>query len=415
MARVGLLCVFILGLTRFVWSALGPAAQSLRGDFGAVFPSPYFAALLRPDFPVNQSWATWNGQTVWYYGPIVHFFTLPLFLAPTVKMVPPIWATVNLLAVGAAFWLSCRLAGLRARQTQFLLAGLWLLYQPLANCFAQGNIELVELVMILGALELARRAKESAAGILLGMATMTKLLPVGFLGWLGVRGHRNILIAGSLTIGAIALLTAVTLDWRASAEVQRFSERVTHIRTTTWTATSFSAFFAHRLGTIEWADGVPTLQLTPEQRTTAVLASRMVLLTLGFLYTVLFVRRRRRPATPADCALLFLLMFLLPPDNEDYYYVFALVPLSVLLAHLAHGVQRRHWMLLGLTLLGYLLISPLIPFRWIDQTGWLPGQFWYVLKVYDLPLFGAILWLMALTWLVLTERRRPPVPPLANL
>ena len=57
---------------------------------------------------------------------------------------------------------------------------------------------------------------------------------------------------------------------------------------------------------------------------------------------------------------------LLPPWNHDYYYPFALAPISVLFLK---SVLTRSRLVLGLTLIGYLLISPPVPFNSIDRTG----------------------------------------------
>src|SRR3989338_248212 len=258
--RVGLTLLVLCGLVRFVGSGLLPATQALRGDFGAVFPAPALAASLRPDFPINQFWAVWHGDTVWYYGPMFHVLTLPLFLAPSWNMVPPLWALVNLIAVVAAFAFCWRLAAPASSTARgehlALLAGLWLLYQPLVNCFAQGNIELIELAVILGAIGLAHRGRLVSAGVVLGIGTMTKLLPVGFLVWLGVRGSRRALMAGGITIALIAALTAVTLGWEHSAEVDRFLERF-RIVGIKGTMLSFPALVASWLGTVDWPPPLP--------------------------------------------------------------------------------------------------------------------------------------------------------------
>ncbi|OGX47160.1 MAG: hypothetical protein A3G88_03965 [Omnitrophica WOR_2 bacterium RIFCSPLOWO2_12_FULL_63_16] len=399
--RVGLTLLVLCGLVRFVGSGLLPATQALRGDFGAVFPAPALAASLRPDFPINQFWAVWHGDTVWYYGPMFHVLTLPLFLAPSWNMVPPLWALVNLIAVVAAFAFCWRLAAPASSTARgehlALLAGLWLLYQPLVNCFAQGNIELIELAVILGAIGLAHRGRLVSAGVVLGIGTMTKLLPVGFLVWLGVRGSRRALMAGGITIALIAALTAVTLGWEHSAEVDRFLERF-RIVGIKGTMLSFPALVASWLGTVGWTPPYPVLPLSPHHRAIALFVGRVVTATLAVAYAALILRRRRIPAPSLDVSLLFLLMFLLLPYQEDYYYLFALVPLSVLVGIAIASGSRR---LLGVVLLAYVLISPPIPYSWVDRLGWFPGPFIYITKFYSTPLLGALLLLATVTrcWL----------------
>ena len=107
--RIGSVLALLLlaaGAVRFVQAGLLPATHRLTGDFGANFPNVYFA-WLRPDFSTDQT----RGWPGWSYGPMLHFLTLPLFLAPRWWMVPPLWALTNLIAITTSFVCACRLSG----------------------------------------------------------------------------------------------------------------------------------------------------------------------------------------------------------------------------------------------------------------------------------------------------------------
>ena len=412
-----LVAVLAMALARLVSSGLLPAMRSINGDFAAVFPTHYFAHL-RPDFPTH---AVWSG---WRYGPMVHFLTLPLFLVPRWSLVPVAWAMVNLAAIVASFILVRRLVQPRPSMTATaILAAAWMWYQPLANCFAQGNVEIIEMAMILAALVALPRWKGALSGALIGVATMIKFLPGGFLCWFLLRRQYRAFLSGLAAIAVILAITTVTLGWKDA-------ETVFEIPTSGEAAfagmqeLSITSLFLHRSSVLlhdaaaTGAQSSPAPAWFPSER--ALVATRAgllasLLLASGFAL-VLFLRRHR-PASPNEVAVLFMTMFMILPWNHDYYYVFALVPLSVLTLD---GLRRRDIPLLVTTLVGYLLISPPVPFRWIDRTGLLSLDFRDVFNYFDLPILGALILWIAATYRMFAEseehdRPRRAVSPVITL
>jgi Tol biopolymer transport system component len=379
--------------SRFVVSGVLPATRTLSGDFGVSFPTKVLAVPLRPDFPTDQLWPGWQ------YGPMLHFLTLPLFLVPRWSMVPVVWAMINLAAVVASFLLVRQLASRwrPSMPTTAVVAAMWMLYQPLANCFTQGNIEILEMAITLGALVAVQRSKERLGGILIGVASMTKFLPVGFLCWFLLRRYYRAFLAGVATIGVIVAVTTVTIGWKESVI---FGQVVQSVRAPDATLhnLTLTSLFLHRTAELLDPYGTrsnPMLGWFPSER--AVVAARAGLFASGLIAAVLALthfRRRHRPASPYEVAVLFMTMFMILPYNEDYYYVFALVPLSVLFVSAAH---RRDRGLLAATLAAYVLISPPIPFNWIDRTRWLPYNTNEVFAYLDLPILGGVIvWIAAI-------------------
>lgn len=209
-AVIALLLMY--GGIRFLNAAWLPASRALTGDFGGSFPTSLFARL-RPDFPTGPVLPGWN------YGPMLHFLTLPLLMVPAWSSVPMVWASMNLMAVAVSFALACRLSGVTSEVSWGAVASvaaLWLLFQPLATCFAQGNIEMIELATTLAALSLLHRAKGRISGVLLGVASTIKFLPIGFLAWLLMRREWRAVAAGAATIASVAVITIFTLGWKES-------------------------------------------------------------------------------------------------------------------------------------------------------------------------------------------------------
>ena len=123
------------------------------------------------------------------------------------------------------------LSGVRSDTSRIaivLLGGLWLLYQPLINCLAQGNIEILEMTLILGALVFLGRASGHVSGLLLGIATMLKALPLGFLIWLAGRRQWRCVLTGGATIVSTAILASFTLGWSNSRSLNRMATDVWH-------------------------------------------------------------------------------------------------------------------------------------------------------------------------------------------
>jgi hypothetical protein len=409
------LFVLAYGAARFLKSGFLPATLALGGDFGAVFPSSFFARL-RPDFPSD---AVWVGG--WYSGPMVHFLTLPLFLVPRWSMVPTVWALTNVAALSLSFVFVCRLSGVAPRISWAVvaaLAGLWLLFQPLVNCLAQGNIEIVEMALVLGALVRLQASKDRLAGALLGVAAMLKFLPIGFLGWLLLRQRWRAVGAGVAAIAVIAAITTVTLGWRestlASVMVSRDASDSRRLldESAGWNNAglhelSVNSMFIHRAGVLDY--DVPMIRWLPSERATlaaraGTLASLLLAAGMGL---ILFVRRRR-PVSPLEISVLFMTMFMIVPRNHDYYYVFALVPLSVLFLKAA---AARDWTLAAITIAAYVLISPPIPYAWIDRTGWFRLPFAYVTNFHDVPVLGGLILWFAATHQLLIEPGEEHAPP----
>ena len=395
-AVVSLLAILLLayGAARFLKSDLLPATRGLTGDFGASFPTAALARF-RPDFPTSQVWPGWN------YGPMMHFFTAPLLLLPRWWMVPPMWALINLAALVASFVLAARLAG-TARPVSWrafaTLAGLWFLFQPLATCFASGDIEIVELALILCAITSLLHSRHRTAGLLIGAASMMKLLPIGFLAWFVMRQRWRAAWYGLLAIGAILGLATVTLGWEQSISLGTMGT-ATGTPLAGLHELSLTSLFLHHAGVLDTVG--PMVRWLPSARAVAafnagVLAS--VLLASG-MALVLFVRRRR-PVSGVEIAVLLMTMFMVLPWNHDYYYVFALAPLSVLFLR---AVAARDWPSLAAILVAYVLMSPPIPFTWVDRVLHSALPFSYLINYYNVPVLGGLLlWLVA-TYHLLAE------------
>lgn len=378
---------------RFVFSGVVWALRPLSGDFGAAWPSGPLA-WLRPDFPVAQ--VIGSEHHLWNYGPVMHVVTLPLFLAPSWAAVPPIWAAINIASLAACFVLCLELSGRRRELGATAVVSIltvWFVYQPLAVCLRQGNIEIAEFLFVLIGLRCLAAGRDRVAGGLIGWATMIKFLPFGFIGWLALRQRWRAAACAIVAVLIIGAIAAVTLDWRRSVAIVDVMPRASQGNVYSIHFMSVSSMFLHRSSVPDWS--VVNLRWLPEARhEIATRAGTLATVVLGACYAVWFLARRGRRIRWEEMGVLFLLMFLLPPWNHEDYFIFALMPFTALAAD---TIVARDWPSLAAGLAAFVLISPPLPFALLARTGWFPHSYAYFADYHDLPFWGALLLLVVVT------------------
>jgi hypothetical protein len=405
LARVAALLLFIVAAIRFVASGFIPATEALRGDFAAAFPTAFFARW-RPDFPTSDVLGADHG--LWNYGPMLHFLTMPLLLVPRWTLVPFVWAIVNVAALAVSFLLTWRLRSRSHSPSMTALvavAALWLLFQPAANCLSQGNIEIVEMTMVLAGCVWVRERRDAAGGGAFAVASLIKVLPAGFLGWLVLRRRWRALTAAAAVAIAVCAVTAVTLRWDHSL-TRRSSMAIAQDNPQAgFHELSITSLFMHRASRLD--ESTPEPRWFPiERRTAAAHAGQLASLLVAVCYVGILLRTARDPQAPVtadEIGVLLLLMLLLPPWNHDYYYLFALAPITWLILD---GSADRDRASVLLALVGYAAISPPVPYGLVARLGLVRGSFAYALNYHDVPLIGGLLLLFAATRRLLMRDRQ---------
>jgi hypothetical protein len=337
---------------------------------------------------------------------MMHFVTLPLAAVPTPWAIAPVWTAVNTAALAVAFVLVLQLArqaGPLPAKTIALVGALWMGFQPLASCLAQGNIEIVELALLLAGLVLLERRRPFAAGAIVGCSTMIKYLPAGFLGWMAIRGYRRALAGSLVAMALVVAATALTLGWDKSATVRRAPTRVVE-PSAAMHELSITSIFLHLTASVD--SSVPgVLSWTSENLRFAQRAGLVTSTGLTLLYALFIWRQRRAPVAVQELSVLFILMVLVPPWNHDYYYVFTIVSLSIVIVTALDDSRGRRGMLAGV-FTAYVMMSPPVPYGLIDRLGWFDMPFAHVWNLNDMPAFGALLLLALATRQWLTPSRR---------
>lgn len=221
-----LLRVFAAGLVLMAIARVGGAMASswtmYSGELLAAFPGHLVLDRLNPalyaEAPAPWVPATWSGARAWFYGPFHHIAYLPLLaVSPSLMAFWQALLVLQVVAIGAVL-------GALARAERHLPAGHRLLFFALLigltfNQFAildnlrQRNTELLEFILLVGALWALYRSREAVGGAMMALAALTKLLPAVFFLLLPARGLRRGIAGYAVAAALVALLAQALLGW----------------------------------------------------------------------------------------------------------------------------------------------------------------------------------------------------------
>jgi glycosyltransferase involved in cell wall biosynthesis len=343
-------------------SGIRQPLRNFYGDFLAGFPSSRVAALVgRLDLyhgSLAEEWAhKFGGARVWHYGPVMHLVTLPLFAFASLRSAYLAWLIATYVFLLITLVLLWRIFDLGPARWIALLA--IANFVPLYEALVQRTIEVFELMLVVAAFLFMQSRRQRAAGIAIGLAAMTKFLPLIFIPYFALKRMWRALAASVVTVAVIALATEIMLGWRNSGiliQLQEGSFLVSElnqslsgmiIRALTWTHASLPVPLVSRLAIVS---------------------------ALAGLSWLMWRTRRRSDMADVEWGTLLLAMVLLPPHNEQYYFVFLIFPFLALLAR-----RVDPWRLA----LAYVLVGAPWPFGLLGE-----GAFNRYLQV-GIPFFGA--------------------------
>ena len=207
-----LAAVCAYSVAHFVYSAILAPLGTDGADFRSIFPSkPMFQIVAR--WPqLAKDWIAVSSftptTTSWNYGPAAQWVTVPFLFIASRAHAMAVLLFIDVALAAMSWWLWVRLLFGRTLQPAIVLglACIWLNYFPLVEALAGREIELLELWLITLAVWALRRHLQVAAGTAIGVAAMTKFLPVVLVPYLFVKGFRR---AGWVAIGVTEALAAV--------------------------------------------------------------------------------------------------------------------------------------------------------------------------------------------------------------
>lgn len=353
--RVALIAaIWVYTVAHFVLSGVKQPLNNYRGDFLASFPSwQASVALGRMDLyhgSLSEKWSfrfRREREPVWHYGPLEHLVTLPLFAFPTLKSAYVAWLFVNYAFLAGIAILALRLfdPGPSAVTATAILAAVFN-FNPLYEALTQRNIEILELLLILMAYALWRKGRLGWCGVVIGLAAMTKFLPLIFLPYFVVKRKWRALAGALAAIVPIALLTEAVLGWKHSGIlIQLLRDGPFH-----------SALNQSLSGAI-----VRLIDWTRAPVSGAIVSSIAILICLAGLSWLFFVTRDCVAADDLEWGILVIAMVLLPPHNQQYYLLFLLFPFLALFARRVRlgGSHPSRWVPF---IVSFILVAAPIPF-----------------------------------------------------
>jgi hypothetical protein len=199
-----------------------------------------------------------------------------------------------------------------------------------------GQLNLVILLLLVGAWSADRSGRPWLAGGLVGAAAVVKLFPGYLLVYFAARGQWRAAAAGVAAIAVGFGLTSATLGW----DVWRvyFAEVLPHTRefAAAWTNASLPGWWLKLFDPLDWYAARPW----PVVRSRG-LAAAAGLLTAAALTALLWRRLRRAAPTPdRGFAAALVVMLLVSPITWDHYFLLLLLPVAVLWRDLPPGGSR---------------------------------------------------------------------------
>lgn len=353
-ARAGVAALaWIYTAAHFAVTGIRQPLDNFTGDFLASFPSWRLSVLTgRLDMYQGSLAAQWavmfgSGHPLWHYGPVEHLVTFPLFAFRDLRTAYMAWLIANYAFLAGILVLACQVfdSGRSKWLWRSTIAVAILNYGPLFEALTQHTIEIFELLLLFAAFALFLRGREAMSGGAIGLAAMSKFLPLIFLPYFLVKRQLRALRSSVMTIAVIAIAAEAVLGWRYSGTVvQLQSGGLIHNDTD-----QSLAGMVRRL--LVWTRS----PLSPSMVT----FGAIILSLAGVAW--LFLRARNCAAIEdLEWSTLIAVMVLLPPHNEQYYFVLLLFPYLALLArelrpHTSAHHARRWWLAISFILTGTLV------------------------------------------------------------
>jgi len=394
----GLSIFFFLSLARFIksvkiaWYHFGgellanfPFASKLRYINPDLFKDPllYNAFEFPPGFPDLLP-----GAGYWFYGPVHHFWLLPLVLLAqdAAMFFRPVLIIYILLYIGVLVLLYKMIkdtshSGFR----NYLLLGFMFAIAlgsfQFNDNLGQRNVEILELCLIIIAFYFLKNNKDYLGGGVLGLAAMTKFLPIIFLPYLLVKKRYRAAFGFFIVFALIAVVTQFTLGWENNALFK--SHMATHVGVpglSAFTGASYITHISHLRGSlytfiltffadIDMTSAIPIITYKVKS---FFLPNWLFIITAGFisLFSFFTMYKNKKGNLLYEFSIVCLMMLLLTPRTNPHYYIFTLMAfisiIKVLLMLRPMSISRKVFLSI-IFLVTLLLLGNIVPFSIYDR------------------------------------------------
>ena len=394
-ARVAEVVGFVAALMLAYTWLYYPIAQGHDGDFLAMLSAR------------ENDAGYWDGRGVGY-GPVFAIYDFA-FRGVTDLVALRVMYALNLAMLSMAFVvvLRCFLPAPRTSEELLGAVFLWLCFYPTFQALRQNNVEITELLFLVLMLDALRRRRDGLAGVCLGIAGATKILPFVLLFYFIWR-RRFLLVAASILTG-VALLAIVMIlhgetfsflvtDWLSRTHSSFPSEYQNNQAVSGFIWRSFSQFDLSNRWTIEHPF---VLNVSAAHKMTVsaccillALVSAIILKRTGFWPPSTIDQRLQT----VEIAIVLIVMLLLLPHNHTHYFVLVSWIYIAALREWPQPVgSTKHWVF-GLLALSYVFLGMLHFWRLFDpflhRLGPVTGV--DLARLASLPFLGALAGLAAL-------------------
>jgi hypothetical protein len=369
-----------------------PISQHHTGDF---------LAMLSHRDPGTVGY--WDGKGVGY-GPIFAFYDLALASFHNLTALRLMFA-VNLVLLGITLAVLLRLFLPKPRTLRETSVAIffWVNFYPLIQLVRQDNIEITELLFVALFLAYLAKGRDNAAGVSLGLAISSKLVPVFLLPYLAWRGRwRMIAIAvGTFSVTLVAI--AVAKGFSPLSVVDAYRHAATMVWSNEWNNNqAFSGFFCRLFGVSSFANETTLAYPVVVHPHAAVIATQLASVALAVAIVTLFVRRcgvwpgpaasREIELTEIGIAMLSILFVL--PHSHTHYFALMVWVYFMFVRQMPKLSARAGWSVL----LSFALLGLMLPLRFGDVVvrRFLPCSLIEISKLYSVPMGGALVLLYAL-------------------
>lgn len=342
---------WLYSLARLFVTGIRQGLGNSYSDFLAAFPAWTVASHVgRIDMwrgSVAEEWC-WGNPRLWHYGPLLHLVTLPLFSFTTLHAAYTAWLFVNILFIASTAMLAVGIIDdwKPTFATTTLVVFVLLNFTPLYEGLSQRVIEILELMLLFAAFALQRKERRFAAGFVIGLAAMTKFLPLIYLPYFVLKRNWRGLAGSVASILPIAVATELILGWRYSGIVLQL------MRGSYIPGGNDQSLPSHAIALLRGR--VPLADAT---------IGRLAIILGLAAVCILYLRTRSCVDVEGlEWATLAVMMILLPPHSENYYVlllIFAFLPAMRHYRRWPEDLRSTRAVLFGLAL--FLTAAP-VPF-----------------------------------------------------
>ena len=373
--------------------------QRRGGDFWSAFPGPFvdkYNSELR-NKTIAEEWDNdpllgdiYYGK--WGYGPIQHLITLPLTKLKSIKLVSIVWLVFNYIVLATALLLILKIFKDLPILPKLIIVFLWMGYWPLYIAIQEDVIEIFEFFMIILSLHLLYKKRDIFSGISMGIASMTKFLPLIFLIYFLVKKKNKAFFAMLMTVLIIVIGTQITLGWQNSRTIKEFLKESTKNKSvyTYWRSQTLPSAIERIFSTTDYSYNQILYPQITRPWFIKWFVIRLVVMLIFFYSFILLYRKRSSKNLSIEYSLVSVVMLLISPHGQPYYLIFCLIGYSVAVSFIYKKKYGFGAALLGISyiLSGYITQINLFDLILISEHYVNRHTFFYFLSF---PAYGAIL------------------------